>query len=154
MDKQQVDGIYQALSFHLRGTRKLVDQFPPDKIHFRPVPEVRSVAEIAAHIYNFLTEATETVLNGQHMPSEPPEFKTKQELLDYMDAQVDKGYANLAKITEAQVAATLTAYGVSFPGWQMLGFVYDETLHHRGQLTVYLRLVGIPPIFVYDLEPE
>lgn len=152
MNKQQIEGLYHALRMHLGTTRRLVDQFPEDKINFRPVPEVRTAAEIAGHIYNFLTEATETVLAGKHIPREPPAFQSKAELLAYMDSQLEKAYANLTKITEQQVGATITAYGTEFPGWQMLGFVYDELLHHRGQLTVYLRLLSIPPIFIYDME--
>jgi len=152
MNKQQIEGLYQALRLHLRTTRRLVEQFPDDKIGFRPMPDVRSAAEIAGHIYNFLTEATETVLAGKHMPADPPAFASKTELLAYTDSQLEKAYANLAKITEAQVAATISAYGTEFPGWQMLGFVYDELLHHRGQLTVYLRLLSIPPVFIYDME--
>ena len=152
MNKQQIEGLYHALRLHLRTRRRLVDQFPEDKIDFRPMPEVRSAAEIAAHIYNFLSEATETVLAGKHTPADPPAFTDKAALLAYMDSQHERAYANLAKITEAQVAATINAYGTEFPGWQMLGFVYDELLHHRGQLTVYLRLLSNPPIFVYDVE--
>jgi uncharacterized damage-inducible protein DinB len=34
----------------------------------------------------------------------------------------------------------------------MLGFVYDEHLHHRGQLSVYLRLMGKELPFAYDYE--
>ena len=152
MNRQQIEELFRALRVHLSITRRLVSQFPDDKLNFRPHPEVRSAAEIAGHIFNFLTESTESVLAGKHMPSEPPVFETKRDILDYMASQVKKAYANLAKITEEQVAANVSAYGTQFPGWQMLGFVYDETLHHRGQLTVYLRLAGIQPVFIYDIE--
>lgn len=152
MNREQIEGLFQALRAHLYIARRLVDQFPDDKIQFKPVPEVRTAAEIAGHIFSLLTEGTDMVLSGKHTPIEPPAFRTKRELLEYMDAQVKTGYANLARITEAQVGAELSAYGSTFPGWKMLGAIYDETLHHRGQLTVYLRLLGIEPVSIYDLE--
>lgn len=152
MNRETIEGLFQTLRMHLRVTRRLVNQFPEAKTHFRPVPEVRSAAELAGHIFTLLTECTDMVLQGKHAPLEPPVFKTKQELLDYMDAQVETGYANLARITDTQVAADLNAFGMTFPGWKILAAAYDETLHHRGQLTVYLRLLGIEPVSIYDLE--
>jgi uncharacterized damage-inducible protein DinB len=58
--------------------------------------------------------------------------------------------AGFEALTEAQVQGTIAAYGAEFRGWQYLGFAYDEHWHHRGQLTVYLRLLGIEPVMIYD----
>ena len=38
-----------------------------------------------------------------------------------------------------------TPWGDSFPGVVMFGFLYDEFLHHRGQLYAYARTFGIEP---------
>ncbi|MBU0509954.1 DinB family protein [bacterium] len=149
MNKQQIVGMYDHLKIHLDHKRKLVNQFPGDKLGYKPVVEARTAQEIAVHIYGMLTEATGTVLAAKHVPTTAPVLADKAALLAWIDKQVQTCYTDLNKITDAQLAVSIEAYGVKFPAWQMLSFVYDEVLHHGGQLTVYLRLIGIPPIQVF-----
>ena len=134
----------------LGNARKQVELIPEDKLDFRPVPPVRTASELCVHMFTYLTEATETVLAGKHTQREEAKFAKKADLLKWIDGQIEKGYANLAKITDAQLAAKIEAWGQAFEGWKLVGFVFDEVLHHRGQLTVYLRLMGVEPAFIYD----
>jgi len=45
-----------------------------------------------------------------------------------------------------------TPWGESFPGFVCVQIIYDEHLHHRGQLYAYLRQLGIEPPFMWDFE--
>jgi uncharacterized damage-inducible protein DinB len=150
MNKQMIEGQWAYLRMILNNARKQVELIPEDKLNFRPVPEVRTAGELCVHLFMYLTESTETVLAGKHTQHEEPKFAKKSDLLKWIDGQIEKGYANLAKITDAQLAAKIDAWGTPFEGWKMVSFVMDEALHHRGQLTVYLRLMGIQPAFIYD----
>jgi uncharacterized damage-inducible protein DinB len=152
MNKAMVEGQWGYLRMILKNARKQIELIPEDKLHFKPTPEIREAVEIAAHMHLYLTELTETVLQGKHINREEPKFNNKADLLKWIDSQVEKGYANLAKITDDQLNKTITAWDTPFPGWQLMGFCFDEALHHRGQLTVYLRLMGIAPKFIYDFE--
>jgi uncharacterized damage-inducible protein DinB len=151
MNKAAISAEWNYFRMVLGVTRKLVDQIPEDKLDFRPTPEVRSAKELAAHVYNFLTEAVDTVEAGKHIESKERDFATKAELLSWMDAQVSKAFAKFDKLTDPQLAARIETWGQTFHGWQILDFTYQEAMHHRGQLTVYLRLMGIQPVFIYDM---
>jgi uncharacterized damage-inducible protein DinB len=150
MNKAAISAQWGYFRMVLGVTRKLVDQIPEDKMDFRPVPEVRTARELAAHMYNFLTEAVNTVAAGKHMPSEEQKFASKAALMAWMDQQVETAFAKFETLTDEQLAAKIEVWGQTFHGWQMLDFTYQEALHHRGQLTVYLRLMGIKPLFIYD----
>ena len=150
MNKQMIEGQWAYLRNVLGNARKQVELIPEDKLDFRPVPEVRTVAELCVHLFMYLTESTETVLAGKHTQREEPKFAKKADLMRWIDGQIENGYANLARITDAQLAAKITAWGESFDAWKMVSFVFDEVLHHRGQLTVYLRLMGVAPAFIYE----
>jgi uncharacterized damage-inducible protein DinB len=102
------------------------------------------------HIY--LTELTETVLQGKHIDNKEPKFQSKPELLKWMGEQIKKGNENFAKITDAQMAQTIEAWGQPFQAWQLLGLIPTEVIHHRGQMTTYLRLMGIEPVFIGDFD--
>ena len=152
MNKQMLAGQWEFFRMVLSVTRKLVEQIPANKLDFRPTPDVRPVSEIVIHMYNMLTDAVTTVLSGKPAMSEEPKFTTKEELLAWMDAQVETAFAGFEHITDAQLAVTMDCWGDTFTAWQFLDFCYQEHLHHRGQLTVYLRLMGIQPFFIYDFE--
>ncbi len=131
-------------------TRRLIDQFPDAELDRRPAKGARSAKEIVAHMYAFLVEAADSVRKSAHHKEPEPSPATKAELLAYVDRQVDRFYRILAEIDEAMLQREIAAYGTTFPGWQFLDFAYDEHWHHRGQLTVYLRLCGIQPVMIYD----
>ncbi len=150
MNKAQLEGQWGFMNMVLGNARRQIELLPEDKLDFRPTPEIRSAGELAVHMHQYLTELTETVINGKHVMGEEPKFKSKADLLNWMGEQVKKGNENFAKITDAQLTQTIEAWGMSFPGWQLVSFVPTEVLHHRGQFTTYLRLMGIEPVFVYD----
>jgi uncharacterized damage-inducible protein DinB len=150
MRKEQLERMYTYFKMVLGMTRRLVDEFPADKMDFRPTPETRTVAEIVSHNYTFLADAATMAQTGKFVEPKEPALTTKDQALRFMDAQVEKLYATFAGLTEAQLETMVDAYGDRFPAWQFLAFAYDEHWHHRGQLTVYLRMCGVKPLMIYD----
>jgi uncharacterized damage-inducible protein DinB len=131
-------------------TRKLLEQLPEDQLHFRPAEGSRSACEIVTHAYGMITDAVEMVATGRYVETPTPDFERKADLLQWADQQVARGIQDFAKLTDPQLTATLQAMGQEFPAWQMLDFTYQEHLHHRGQITVYLRMMGQTPHSIYD----
>jgi uncharacterized damage-inducible protein DinB len=152
MNKQTAEGMFAYFRMVLGVTRKLVEQFPEDKMGYKPIEPQRTAAEVIVHMYAFLVEAMEAIRDGKYEMTEPPKLTAKSEILAYMDSQVEKAYKIFGTLTEAQLAATITSYGKTMPAWQFLSFAYDEHWHHRGALTVYLRLCGVEPIMIYSYE--
>jgi uncharacterized damage-inducible protein DinB len=150
MTKSSLQELFGNLRILLTMTRRLVEQFPEDKMNFRPVPEVRDVSEIVVHIYQMLEESVATVKAGKVIEVTPPVLTSKSELLAWMDQQAAKFWTGFENINDAQLGAQLYAFGEHFFGWQFLVFTYNEVYHHRGQLTVYLRLCGIEPVGFYS----
>lgn len=150
MNKQTLERQWKYFHMVLSVSRRLVEQIPDDKLDFRPAPEVRSASELVVHAFTYLTESVETVTAGKQIDRSEPHFDNKSDLLEWIDQQTTGAFAGFEKLTDAQLAAKIVAWGEPFHGWQLLDFAYQEHLHHRGQLTVYLRLMGIAPIFIYD----
>jgi uncharacterized damage-inducible protein DinB len=136
----------------LKNVRKQIELIPEDKLAFRPAPDVRTLGELCVHLHGFLTIAPKTVAAGKHVQEPVPTFTKKADLLVWMDAQVKEAYTILPTLTDEQLGATIETWGMTFIGAQILGGVLVEVLHHRGQLTIYLRLLGIPPVSIYDFS--
>ena len=152
MTKADMQPQWDYLKLLLGNVRKQIDLVPAGKITFQPTPEVRTIGELCLHLHEYLTELTDAVKAGKHTPMILPAITDKQKLLDWCDNQVKQGFATFSALTDVQLAANITAWGEAFPGWKLLGFINDEVIHHRGQLTIYLRLIGIPPILIYNFE--
>lgn len=150
--KQNLEGKLGYFKLITGVTRRLVDQFPSDKIHYRPTDTVRSAAEIVSHVYTFMEIGMRAVVDGKMPELSEPVFTNKAEMLAYMDGQVDKLFELWARVTDAQLAAAIPAWGSEMKGFEFVGFIFDEHWHHRGQLTIYLRLLGIQPVMIYDYE--
>ena len=152
MNKQMAEGMFGYFRMVLGVTRKLIDQFPEDKLSFKPTDTQRTVAETVSHMYTFLPSSMEIIQAGKFIEPKEPEFKSKSEMLAFMDSSVEKTYKIFGELTDAQLQPIIEAYDESFPAWQFLTFAYDEHWHHRGALTVYLRLCGIEPMMIYNYE--
>lgn len=152
MDRATLEGQYGYFRMVLGMSRLLLDQFPESALSLRPAPGMRSTAEIVSHNYTFLGDALETITQGTFVSTPEPEFQNKAEMLAYCDAQVAKMFRLFAGVTDAQLAKQIDAYGTTLTGLQFAVFAYDEHWHHRGQLTIHLRLAGVTPLMIYDYE--
>jgi uncharacterized damage-inducible protein DinB len=152
MNKQTLEKQWKYFHMVLGVSRRLVEQIPEDKLEFRPAPEVRSAGELVVHAFTYLTESVQTVAAGKQVNPGEPHFTSKAELMKWIDKQTENAFAGFEKFNDEQLAAKIECWGEPFHGWQLLDFAYQEHLHHRGQLTVYLRLMGIAPIFIYDFS--
>ena len=145
------------------STRKTLQRVPEGKNDWKPHEKsmpLGALATIVANIPGWL----DMVVNMDELDINPPggsryrppEWKTRSDLLAQFDASLEKGRQVLRATTDDRLLTTK---------WRMLngGHVMSEQLryqavrdgvlnhlaHHRGQLTVYLRLNGasVPAIY-------
>ncbi|HEY9137860.1 MAG TPA: DinB family protein, partial [Terriglobus sp.] len=77
----------------------------------------------------------------------------KQELLAEWDAQTAQLDAEFPRIPVGRFSETMKAFGQwEMKGFQLLFYVLENEVHHRGQGYVYLRSLGIEPPAFYDRE--
>jgi len=152
MNKQAVlqtwDHIRQVNGVGLR----LVEAIPEGKLDAAVVPGMRTPKELVVHMYGqVLREVAQGALTGtitdeceRNEKQIAAGLKTKADLMRY--ALECWGAADLAirSLPEDRVTGmTATPWGMSFPGFVALTVMSDEFIHHRGQLYVYLRLLGV-----------
>ena len=141
-------------------TRTLLERVPEDKFDWRPHDKSMSLARLAGHI----AESPEWV--GAIMDEEEIDFAAEvdyststpesgEQLLETFDRAVSAFCEKMAGYSDEDFMVTWTMK----KGDQVLGqmprvavvrmFVLNHHYHHRGQLTVYLRLLGVPLPMVY-----
>lgn len=144
----------------LATTRRLLALVRDADLAFRPHPRSWTLGELALHLANLPWWATLT-LEGTEFDVNPPgglaarKVESSTATLHAFDENVARARSALARTADADLllAWTLKSGGkslFSMPRVAVLrGFVLNHLIHHRGQLTVYLRMcdVPLPPIY-------
>jgi uncharacterized damage-inducible protein DinB len=131
-------------------TRKFLERIPEDKLTWKPHEKSKTVGNLALHIAKipgmFAAAALEDAWSppaGAH--SEPD---SKQEILEAMDESVATARKALPKVEDARMSGKWSFMRdgkefISMPRIAMLrSIMLNHWYHHRGQLGVYLRLMG------------
>ena len=139
------------------ATRRMLERVPDDKLAWRPHPKSMSLGYLALHIAASPAGICRWVTGDQaEMNGSPPvRPKTTAEILKAHDEAVAEVRAILRQLTDQDLAKrwTGTMNGrrvITMPKAGLVrAFVMNHTYHHRGQLSVYLRLLDIPIPVIY-----
>ncbi len=136
-----------------RITKKVLEAVPPDKGEYKPDPNSRSANELARHIAAAENRFLETVINGvfDTNPSLIPEnVKTPQQIAAWYEERFARNFEALTKISGEQLTKMVDFRGMfQRPAVSFLMLGLHHTIHHRGQLSSYLRCMGakVPSIY-------
>ena len=138
-------------------TLRLIDQFTDAQLASNPIAGMRTPIELLVHMYHgveaFPAAARDGKLAGGKESEIAAGIKTKAQLLEYVKKAWAAGDSVARQLTNAQLAQNVsTPWGDTFPGIAIVGFVYDEYLHHRGQLYAFLRTFGVEPVMLWDFD--
>jgi uncharacterized damage-inducible protein DinB len=149
----------QELHAEAAATRRLLDRLPADRLSWRPHPKSQTLGQLAMHVATIpsiaerlLAKDAFDVTGANFAPAQPTSVG---EVRAAFDASMESASRTLSAWTERDLAATwrMTAGPkelMSQPRRAMLRtLVCNHLVHHRGQLTVYLRLLDVPLPSVY-----
>ena len=136
-----------------RTTKKILEAVPADKGGYRPEPAARSAIELARHIAAADNRFIETVINGVFDTSPamiPENVKTPAEIAAWYEQRFAKNYEALTKVSGEQLIKIVDFRGMmQRPAVTFVMMGLHHTIHHRGQLSSYLRCMGakVPSIY-------
>ncbi len=132
-------------------TKKVIAAVPDAASSYKPDPKARTAKELAWHIANSDIQFLDGVAD-LNFKMETPEHKpeTSAEVVAWYDEKVKQGVARIAAMTPEQLLTPVPFFGVfNLPAVLYLGFLTSHSIHHRGELTTYLRPMGskVPSIY-------
>jgi uncharacterized damage-inducible protein DinB len=138
-------------------TRRVLERVPADKLGWKPHPKSMSLGELALHvaaspavICGWAVEG-ETQFTGEKTPT--PSSTT--EILAAHDKGVKTVKDSLGQIGDEGMSAMWTGKAggatlMAMPKAVLVrAIVLNHWIHHRGQLSVYLRLLDVPVPSIY-----
>jgi uncharacterized damage-inducible protein DinB len=136
-----------------RTTKKILEAVPADKGDYRPEPAARSAIDLVRHIAAADNRFVETVINGVFDTSPamiPENVKTPAEIASWYEQRFAKNYEALTKLSGEQLVKIIDFRGMmQRPAVTFVMMGLHHTIHHRGQLSSYLRCMGakVPSIY-------
>ena len=147
----------QEFDTEAKTTRRVLERVPTDKLSWKPHPKSMSLGALALHVASApgviigWCEQDETNFTGQTPP--PPE--STEQILAAHDNSVKKVKETVPQIGDEGMGKSWTAKAggqtlMTMPKAALArALVMNHWVHHRGQLSVYLRLLDVPVPSIY-----
>ena len=141
------------------GLIQEVEKIPEDQFSFRATPETRSIAEVLQHIIEsqkiMVGETCRADANirrqsfaahAQEHASGVKDVSDKNGLLELLRSSMDEAAACMRGHAEKFEDTMMNITGQPTPKSAFLTFALSHEMYHRGQLTVFERLLNIEPV--------
>lgn len=156
------DAFLPEFDHEMATTRKTLERVPEASTDWKPHDKSMSMGRLAGHLAE-LPSLVPLALERDSMdfrppgapPRQPNVMSTRAKLLEDFDKNVAAARGAIAKSSDDDLKKifTLQAGGktiFSLPRTAALrSFVMNHVIHHRGQLSVYLRLNNVPVPSIY-----
>ena len=155
------DALIPEFDHEMATTRRLLERVPDPEFGWKPHDRSMTLGRLAAHIANIpywctlMLETTVFELDSLPPDSQRQLAESTSAIVKEFDAKVGAARGKLAAAIDAEL---LTPWTLKKGGQEMFtmprisalrSFVMNHIIHHRGQLSVYLRLKNVPLPSIY-----
>jgi uncharacterized damage-inducible protein DinB len=136
-----------------KQTTNVMRVAPSDKFDWKTCDSAMTLGEVMNHLYKAEAGLVEAAITGKFSSEERPESKTEtDDLVAAFDESHKALVAQVSSLTAEQLAEEVSPFGEKYPPMTRMAVLHvmqEHEIHHRGQLYVYLRMLGapVPPLF-------
>lgn len=145
-------------------TRRVLERIPGDRLEWKPHPKSMSLGQLALHIAsipgNLSKMAQLEEFDASQANFESPIPTGLEEILTTHDTSLSVAQDYLSSVDEQTLQDNwrLTVRGKEVftapRSWVIRSIMLNHLYHHRGQLSVYLRLLEIPVPVIYGRSAD
>ena len=143
----------QEFEFEVATLRKMMERVPFDKADWKPHTKSMSLKALTTHLAELPAWVTmglnTTELDFAKKPYIPTPVSSTDDLLVLLSDSYKSGKASLEKVKDADLLPQWTLrHGqhvlATMNKYEVIRHALNQIAHHRGQLSVYLRLLDVP----------
>jgi uncharacterized damage-inducible protein DinB len=143
------------------ATRKCLERMKEELFDWKPHEKSMQMGYLALLIADIPRWITHMIENGEinFQTYEQRQAKTAGELLKLFDENMETARKALSEISDEGLHETFTLKNgdkvlMTMPKGESVGSTIHHWVHHRGQLTVYMRLNDIPVPAIYGSSAD
>ncbi len=149
-----IDSLRAEFEHEAQTTRKHLERLPDDKLSFRPHEKSFTAGALASHIVECV-RWVESIFGGDELDFDPKTYEpyaaeSVADLLQSFDDAVGKGKKAMAGASDALLVKPWRFKIMGRVRFEkprevvFRDFTLSHVIHHRGQFSVYLRLLDVP----------
>ena len=134
-------------------TKRVIEAIPLDKGDYRPEPVAKSALELAWHIVAAENRFLSGICNGKldFTPNNRPDsINNSAKIAAWFDESFNANIKKIEGLSGEQLTKSIDFRGMfQLPAVSFLQLSQNHSIHHRGQLSTYLRPMGgkVPSIY-------
>jgi uncharacterized damage-inducible protein DinB len=152
MAEQKIERFIRQWDRIHHQTIKVIKTAPGEKFDWRPVESVMTLGELLGHLVDgehFLVTAALTGA-GERSPHDLKSCHTADQIVEIFDAQHRGLVEQVSQLDDDQLHEEIELFGRRLKRTTLLWGATEHEIHHRGQLFVYLRILGLEPPSPYS----
>lgn len=159
-----VSSIWREFREEAAITKRVLDRVPGDKLTWKPHEKSMTLGQLAGHIASipgrisrWAHEGSFDLLKGSFVPPQP---NSREEILATFEQSVRDAEQNLQGLTDERLAGMFRLMKGERQIFQqprsaiLRTVMLNHWYHHRGQLSVYLRLLDVPLPVIYGRSAD
>lgn len=152
-----IDAMIQEMEQEAQTTRRVLERVPGDKLDWKPHPKSMSLGQLSLHVATTPGFVAEFV---KASPVQVPQFvqpsaQSAGELVPALESSIARAKEILQDMSPGDLGGTWRVMSgdkevMAMPvGAVLRSIMLNHWYHHRGQLSVYLRELGVPLPSIY-----
>jgi uncharacterized damage-inducible protein DinB len=145
--------LLRVLKNESRTTKSVIAAVPDRNLDYRPNPHSKTANELLRHIATADNFFLKSVIDGVFVPGSvtiPESVRTPAEVAEWYEQTHADNFETLSELPSDNLVKVLDFRGLfRAPAYTFLQTGLAHTIHHRGQLSTYLRPMGsrVPAIY-------
>ena len=142
----------KVMDSRFKITRRTIAAVPSDRLDFRPMPDMITARELALHLLGNYTFLDAGLADGSWDPKTfhvAGDYPTTEAIVAKFDALYGTARAKLPAVPDEVFERRVSPFGTEQKVSSLVQGIAEHEIQHRGQLQVYLRLMGVKPPSAY-----
>ena len=142
--------LVSAVRRHLEETLPLIKQLTEVNVMSRPIEGGREIGEIVLHVLRSLEYYMKGITTNQWetLPYNIETYDSAESIIELAEKVFEKAKVYSSLISTSDLGRKIEVFNRPATVTELLLEMIEHSIHHRGQITVYYRLLGITPIVI------
>ena len=142
--------LVSAVSRHLEETRPLIKQLTEINVLSRPIDEGREIGEVVLHLLRSLEYYMKGITTNQWepLPYYLETYDSAESIIELAKKVFGQVKVYVSLISTMDLGRIIENFNRPATVAELILEMVEHSIHHRGQITVYYRLLGIEPVAI------